>query len=193
MNEELACEMIKKIAQCWETELVSRRFVLVFGTAKYEFAEVVVIRHHLLHLTGAITPLSADDFYKRALKGSLRPTDFTISEQHYKSKLIHLFHAPNFLIHSSKIGWSRNNRMYLQFSFAVGPFPCVAFETEKPNGVGIPKSLLQIHLAKMARDIQDIKAIYAKHISSSSPYKEKDCILKRQGFDPSLLDKTIFG
>lgn len=82
--------------------------------------------------------------------------------------------------------------MFLQFDFAIGLSPCVAFEANKAGKASIPKSLLQIPLIKIARNVQDSKAVFSKPVSATTPYSLDDCILKRSGFDELLLNKEFF-
>ena len=182
MNEEVACEMIKHIAAVWAEELVSRRFLVVFGSEKHHYEQLTIMKHHLLHLTGVSTQLSADDFFQKAADGSLQPTQFSISESAMKDKLLPLYRSPNFLLSANKIGKSRENRIYLSFAFALGPTPCLVFSKEGGQRIAFPKSMMNIPLVKLTKDIQDIKAVFWKPIASKEPYSAENQVVIRNGF-----------
>ena len=127
--------MLNEIAICWEESLCSRRFLVVAGNPPYDYYELFVQRSNLLHLTGVDTSLLADEFYARALKGTLSDDDITISNDRLINKLIPLSQSPNFLLRSYKIGQGRGNRIYVSFDAALGPFPSILLRR-----VGKPRS-----------------------------------------------------
>ena len=182
----------KGIATCWEENLCSRRFLIVSGHGPYQYHELIIQRSNLLHLTGVETALSANEFFSRALKGTLNDCDFSISEERIINKLIPLGQCPNFLLRASRIGRGRNNRIFVSFDIALGPFPCVLLR--KINKTShVPVSLMSIHIAKFAHPIHQVRAIFWKSIEDKEPrYSREHLTCRFSGFDENIIDKDLF-
>lgn len=87
-------EIVKEIckaAKLYKENLVGRRFIYVFDG---RYIEVLFKRRNYRHLTGVGCNMSADDFYKNALKNRLNASQIYFNKDHpyelCKKKLKHL-------------------------------------------------------------------------------------------------------
>ena len=71
MDKALATKMIHDISLVWNEKLVTKRFLIVYGKTRYEYAQIVIEKNKLLHLVGADTSLTADTFFKKSLSNEL--------------------------------------------------------------------------------------------------------------------------
>lgn len=82
---------IIKAAADYKNNMVGRSFLYVF---EGRYIEVVYRARDFLHLTGVDTKLSANEFYKEAIRGTLRHTQIFFSKRHPYDlcirKMVHL-------------------------------------------------------------------------------------------------------
>lgn len=185
--------ILKTIAVSWEENLCSRRFLVVSGDApNYDYWEIIIQRSNLLHLTGITTSLSADEFFMRSFKGSLRDRDFSITEDHLINKLIPLSQCPMFFPRASKIGRGRDNRLFVSFDIAIGPMPCILFRKAGSKYL-VPVSFMSIHIAKIAHPVRQIRAVFWKGIDEiNKGYSLKQMVCCFNGYQETALDLRFF-
>lgn len=84
---------IIQAAADYKTYMVGRSFLYVF---EGRYIEVIYRARDFLHLTGVDTNLSANEFYKEAIRGTLRHTQIFFSKRHPYDlcvrKMLHLAH-----------------------------------------------------------------------------------------------------
>ena len=84
---------IIQAAADYKTYMVGRSFLYVF---EGRYLEVIYRARDFLHLTGVDTNLSANEFYKEAIRGTLRHTQIFFSKRHPYDlcvrKMLHLAH-----------------------------------------------------------------------------------------------------
>lgn len=83
MSKTGKSQIVKKIhsaAKMYKNHFIGKTYMFVYDN---QFVEVVFKKSSFLHLTGVETKLSAEDFYKHALrKNQLRPSEFFFSTSH---------------------------------------------------------------------------------------------------------------
>jgi len=84
MKKDAAINVITTCAKEYNTYLENNNLLFLFGSQqKPDFFEAVFLPRHFLHLTGVeIAENSASgssDFYEKALKGQLSPSDFSLA------------------------------------------------------------------------------------------------------------------
>lgn len=93
-NGDMVNEIIKS-ARAYQDKLVGKTFMYVFNA---QYIEVTYKTSNFCHLTGVGTNLSAEDFFVKAKKGTLLPTEINNKNHSYndvKRKLKHLVDMAN--------------------------------------------------------------------------------------------------
>lgn len=107
-------QIVNKIitaAQLYQANLVGKSYMYIFDN---RYIEVIYRTRDFLHLTGVDTKLSAKDFYKEAVRGTLRDTQIGFSQRHpfdlcvrksaYLDKIVVLTNADVALLESLSTG-----------------------------------------------------------------------------------------
>jgi hypothetical protein len=83
MEKEQIASLLESAASVWGKEIISRRFLIVFGNLPFRSIEVVIQKGNFLHLTGVLNKqtLNANQFFDRCLNRSLSLDDFNISKK----------------------------------------------------------------------------------------------------------------
>ncbi len=91
LNKASAINEIHLAAIEYKNNVVGKKFLYVFDN---RFIEVSFKKSNFKHLTGVDTKLSADDFYKCAVRGKLKKTQIFFSSAHpyalYEKKVKHI-------------------------------------------------------------------------------------------------------
>ena len=203
----IAISYIQKTAQIWERELVSKRFLVVYGSGPYQYVEVDFKRANFAHLLG-IRPtkerikgtnlkreINATRFFELAKDGQLTKGNFVLTKDSYlREKIIPLYLAANLFSRKQSIGpFLPNSREKVDGLFGIGSKGqalVLGNHLNSPARPMFPKSFMSCDIDKIAFPLYQIKAVFSRPIFVKwfYPYQKEDRIAVFAGFDENLLD-----
>lgn len=152
-DKKAKIQIVNKIiaaANAYKAKLVGKSFLYYF---EGRYIEVVYRVKDFAHLTGAGTSLSANDFYKEAIKGRLQDTQIFFSSRHPHSlcvrKLSHLLQLAR-LTDSPILILEDVQTRTTTFQFGLTELKCTLCLDHDLDDSGVPKS--EMFIVKSLRD-----------------------------------------
>lgn len=188
-NKQAKIQIVNQIvlaAKAYKSNLIGKTFLYYF---EGRYIEVIYRARDFAHLTGVETSLSANDFYKEAVRGTLRDTQIYFSKRHpyslcvrklsHLSQLIKITDSPLLVLESV----TTDTAVY---KFGLTELACTVCLDHDLDGMGHPKSSMLI--AKSLRDedsfnrgqnAYEINMIFCKantaKIYDSCTFNDKKC------------------
>lgn len=190
MKKEAAIRIISSCAKDYQANLENKNLLFVFGTSKNpQSFETIFSPRNFLHLTGvkinAQQINNSSDFYIKALKQVLQPTDFSFAADGTTEKKLSILPQVIRIYHNAKMVGEYNSIQSLLYTekLAGTTVSCLGFVFD--NGFYIPNTALKEDIRKIThRPQQRMLAIFRKDVESNC-YQE--LCYKAKGIDVSSI------
>ena len=197
MNKEAAIKIIRECAFEYESNLVNRNILFVFGAVNsLEFFDVLCLSHNFMHLTGIIAAgsLNSINFYNMTLDGRLAPELFELNKDGTtEMKLSVLRHAMNIHKNAKMVGDYNASKIMLNTEKIIGNVTAslgFVLSKEYPDFF-VPNTVLREDIRNIVhKPTKRVLAIFIKD-KNADTYVECTYVAKGISLEELLTHETL--
>lgn len=195
MDKNDAIKIIVSAAERYRNNLEDKNLLFIYkdrDTNKVECLETLFESQNFMHLTGVVTPLGSNYFYKKCINHKLSPSDFDFNKNGLTKLKIPILNQITNINKSAKMIGTYNNIKPILYTEKVtgNPHACLGFVKDDNSPYYVPNTALKEDIRDITESSMRVLAILCKN-KYDDIYTTITYLAKKITFDNIILPSYI--